>query len=264
MVPFYSSISMYACQPLQTVSISCIKEHIPREIWGNVSSDVLLSHKELSVFQRYKALAGKAWDEMCEFRRWSSAHSVIKVCHTFSVIIPKRHSDLKCDTFRLWRLLLCKAWFHPLNYMLYCDTVSEIFLQLWRYVLKMTETMQVIVLHTKLKKLIGVFIIKVFLCITQCSDCTWKDTNFFKNTKNTRNRCNKTDVTHRSNNHVILDFWNKWKMTKFKMNLLNRFVKRSLSEKKNASLFQEEKQQRENRKTRNCRALCSRGHTSKE
>lgn len=126
MALFYSSISIYACQPLQTVSISCIKEHIPREIWGNVSSDVLLSHKELSVFQRYKALAGKAWDETCEFRRWSSAHSVIKVCHTFSVIIPKRHSDLKCDIFWLWRLLLCKAWFHPLNYMLYCDTVSEV------------------------------------------------------------------------------------------------------------------------------------------
>lgn len=101
MVPLYSSISIYAYQPVLTVSINCMKEHIPREIWGNVSSGVLLSQKDLSVFQRYKALAGKAWDETCEFRRWSSAHSVIKVCHTSSVTIPKRNSDLKCDIFWL-------------------------------------------------------------------------------------------------------------------------------------------------------------------
>lgn len=60
MVPLYSSISIYAYQPVLTVSINCMKEHIPREIWGNVSRGVLLSQKYLSVFQRYKALAGKA------------------------------------------------------------------------------------------------------------------------------------------------------------------------------------------------------------
>lgn len=101
MAPLYSSIFVYACQPVLTVSISCMKEHIPREIWGNVSSGVLLSHKDLSVFHRYKALTGKAWDETCEFRRQSSVHSVIMMCHTFSVIIPKRNSDLLHDIFWL-------------------------------------------------------------------------------------------------------------------------------------------------------------------
>lgn len=60
MVPIHSSISIYACQPVLTVSINCMKEHIPRKIWGNVSSGVLLSQKDLLAFQRYKALAGKA------------------------------------------------------------------------------------------------------------------------------------------------------------------------------------------------------------
>lgn len=67
-------------------------------------------------------------------------YSVIKVCHTFSMIGPKRNSDLKCDRHYLAtrRLFLCKAWFHPLINMRYCETLSEIFLQLWRYVLKIT------------------------------------------------------------------------------------------------------------------------------
>lgn len=60
--------------------------------------------------------------------------------------------------------------------------------------------MQVIVFPTELKRLIGVFIIKVFLCITQCSDCTWKETKLKKSTKNTRHRGNKNDVIRRSNN----------------------------------------------------------------
>lgn len=113
-----------------------------------------------------------------------------------------------------WRLFLCKAGFHPLINMLYCNTLSEILVQLWRYVLK---TMHVIVFHMEFKKLIGVFIIKVFLCITQCSDCTCKEAKFKKSTENTRHRGNKTDVIHRSDNPCYPRFLEQEKWVSLKL-----------------------------------------------
>lgn len=77
----YSSISIHTCQPVLTLPVlsCCTMEPIPRSTLGNVSNGVLLSQRDLSslriVFRRCKALAGKAWDENCEFRRLSSARS---------------------------------------------------------------------------------------------------------------------------------------------------------------------------------------------
>lgn len=73
----YSSICIHTCQPVLTLQVlsCCTMEPIPRGTLGNVSNGVLLSQRDLSnlriVFQRCKALAGKAWDENCEFKRLS-------------------------------------------------------------------------------------------------------------------------------------------------------------------------------------------------
>lgn len=119
--PLYGSISIYACQPVLTISISCMKEQIPRGIWGNVSSGVLLSHTDLSVLQTYKALAGTAWDETCEFRRWSSAIFSAKGVPHFLYDNSKKELQLKMWHYlATWRLFLCK---HDFTLSLICYTV---------------------------------------------------------------------------------------------------------------------------------------------